>query len=187
VLKNKEYRELLKRVRRKAQDYDKYSGCSQSVLLSLQEEFKIGGLESFKAATVLSGGIARRGETCGALIGALMALGLVIGRETMDETLQYRATMHPANDLCQRFQTALQTEFHLSGELKSTLCRDIHKKLYGRAFNLNDKTEYQAFLDAGGHSDTGCPKVCGIAAQLGAALLNKLQRTHVYSPSNSKE
>lgn len=165
---------ILKKVRRQAQQYDKFSGCSQSVLLSLQEVFSIGGLDSFKAATILSGGIARRGETCGAIIGALMALGLVMGRETMEDTPQYRATMNPANDLCQRFQTALQTEFHFPGKLKSTLCRDIHKKLYGRAFNLNDKEEYQAFLDAGGHSDNGCPKVCGIAAQLAAEMILNL-------------
>lgn len=162
---------MLKKVRNKAQKYDKFSGCSQSVLLSLQEAFSIGSLESFKAATILSGGIARRGETCGAIIGALMALGLVIGREKMEDTQQYRATMTPANELCQRFQTALKTEFQFAKELKSTLCRDIQKKLYGRAFNLNDRMEYQAFLDAGGHNEEGCPKVCGIAAQLAAEMI----------------
>ena len=175
MLNNKEYRELLKRVRRKAQEYDKYSGCSQSVLLSLQEEFMIGGLEAFKAATVLSGGIARRGETCGAIIGALMAEGLFIGRENIEDTSQYRATMTPANDLCNRFQSMLKNEFKFASELTSTLCRDIQQKVYGRSFNLNDKDDYHAFLDAGGHSDTGCPKVCGIAAQLGAEMLSKLK------------
>jgi len=52
----------------KALEYDKYSGCSQSVLLALQEAFDVGDQESFRAATVLSGGVARRGETCGALL-----------------------------------------------------------------------------------------------------------------------
>jgi hypothetical protein len=59
--------------------------------------------------------------------------------------------------------------------LKSTICRDIQKKLYGRSFNLNHKDDYHAFLDAGGHNDTGCPKVCGIAAQLGAEMIIKLK------------
>ena len=50
------------------------------MLLSLQEEFGLGDIQSFKAATVLTGGVVRRGETCGALLGALMALGLAMGR-----------------------------------------------------------------------------------------------------------
>jgi C_GCAxxG_C_C family probable redox protein len=166
-------------MRRNAQSYDKFSGCSQSVLLSLQEEFTIGCLESFKAATVLSGGIARRGETCGAVIGALMALGLVMGREQMEDTPQYQAAIIQANEVCTQFQKALTQEFRLSEELKSTLCCDIQKKLYGRAFNLKDTEDYQAFLAAGGHSDTGCPKVCGIAAQLGAETILQLKANHL--------
>ena len=78
--------ERIQRAKKKAHGYDQYSGCSQSVLLSLQEEFGIGNDEVFKATTVMSGGIARRGETCGAIIGALMALNLLIGREKMEET-----------------------------------------------------------------------------------------------------
>ena len=38
------------------------------MLLAIQEAFEIGDIESFKAATVLSGGVARKGETCGALL-----------------------------------------------------------------------------------------------------------------------
>lgn len=72
-------------VKRKALENDFYSGCSHSVLGALQEEFCIVNMESFKAATVLSGGVARRGETCGAIIGGLLALGLVIGRERMED------------------------------------------------------------------------------------------------------
>jgi C_GCAxxG_C_C family probable redox protein len=179
MMKNTERTELLKRVRRTAQSYDKFSGCSQSVLLSLQEEFTIGDLESFKAATVLSGGIARRGETCGAVIGALMALGLVIGREQMEDTPQYRVAVIQANEVCNQFQKALKHEFRFREDLKSTLCCDIQEKLYGRSFNLNDTKDYQAFLAAGGHSDTGCPKVCGIAAQLGTEIILKLKANNL--------
>ncbi len=77
--------ERIQRAKENAHENDRHSGCSQGVLLSLQEEFGIGNNEVFKAATVLSGGVARSGETCGALIGALMALGLVVGREKMED------------------------------------------------------------------------------------------------------
>lgn len=159
------------KIRENAHNYDKYSGCSQSVLLSLQEAFDVGSKESFKAATVLSGGIARRGETCGAIIGALMALGLVIGREEIENTEKYRQAMNPAIELCDRFRKALKDEFKFHGDLNSTICREIQEKIFGRSFDLNNKIDYQAFLDVGGHGDNGCPKVCGIAAQVGATMI----------------
>ncbi|MBD3206734.1 hypothetical protein GF319_10395 [Candidatus Bathyarchaeota archaeon] len=151
---------------RKALEYDKYSGCSQSVLLALQEAYDMFDMEAFKAATVLSGGIARRGETCGALVGGLLALGQAAGREDIEDTQAYRDAMKPANEICERFKLRVQDAFKSEKSLESTLCRDIQRIIYGRAFDLNDKEDYKAFLEAGGHSDKGCPLVCYIAAEV---------------------
>jgi len=154
--------------------YDKFSGCSQSVLLALQEAFKIGDMASFKAATVLSGGVARRGETCGALLGGLMALGLVAGRTDITDTQAYRDAMTAAHKLITAFQQRLQQAFGFETALTTTLCQEIQTQIYGRSFNLQNATDYHAFLDAGGHSDTGCPKVCAIAAMVTAEILQAL-------------
>ena len=55
-----ESRDRIERVKKKAHEYERdYSGCAQSVLGALQEEFGIGDKDSFKAASVLAGGIAR--------------------------------------------------------------------------------------------------------------------------------
>ncbi|NQU59599.1 MAG: C_GCAxxG_C_C family protein [Rhodospirillales bacterium] len=160
--------ERIQRAKKNAHENDRHSGCSQGVLLSLQEEFSIGNNEVFKAATVLSGGVARHGETCGALIGALMALGLVVGREKMEDTEAYRESMKPSADLIERFKEELKKQFGFEGELDGTLCKQIHEKIYGRPFDMMDPEDYRAFLDAGGHGDNGCLKVCGVAAQVGA-------------------
>jgi len=161
--------ERIQRVKRKALEYDRdYIGCSQSVLGALQEEFGIGNKESFKAATVLSGGVARKGETCGAIIGALSALGLVIGRERIEDTEAYQAMMEPSIEMRALFREELNKQFGFKEEVESTLCRHIQEKIYGRSFDLSNEEGRQAFEDAGGHSETGCPKVCGIAAQLAA-------------------
>ncbi|MFP3951732.1 MAG: C-GCAxxG-C-C family (seleno)protein [Candidatus Bathyarchaeia archaeon] len=162
-------------IRKKAHSYDQYSGCSQSVLLALQEGLKIGNLDSFKAATVLSGGVARRGETCGALLGALMALGLVKGRENIEDTSTYVEAMGPANDIADEFMSRLDREFDFDEPLNTTLCRDIQERIYGRSFDIRIPEERQAFLDAGGHSDEGCYKVCGVAAEIAARKLGKLR------------
>jgi len=167
--------QLVKEIRRKAHGYDQYSGCSQSVLLALQEELGIGDVASFKAATVLSGGVARRGETCGAVLGALMALGLVRGRERMEDYEQYARATAIANEICDEFRRRLQEEFGFSEPLESTLCRDIQTRVFGRSFDIRDPVEREAFLAAGGHSDEGCFKVCGIAAEVAAEKLLKLR------------
>jgi C_GCAxxG_C_C family probable redox protein len=162
---------LVKEIRRRAHFYDKYSGCSQSVLLALQEGLGVGDLESFRAATVLSGGVARRGETCGALLGALMAVGLVDGRSRMPDTPAYAAACAEADEIANEFQRRVEKEFGLKEPLKSTICWDIQRGIYGRSYDLRDTTQREAFYACGGHGDDGCPKVCGIAAEVAAKRL----------------
>lgn len=167
----------VKEIGMKALEYDKYSGCSQSVLLSLQEALGIGDVESFKAATVLSGGVARRGETCGALLGGLMALGLMIGRENITDTQVYRDAMVPSYEIIKDFQERLKETFGFSEPLENTICKDIQERIYGESFDLTDPGSYKAFLDAGGHGDEGCPLVCAIAAEVTAKKLLELSNT----------
>jgi len=166
----------IKEIGKRALEYDKYSGCSQSVLLALQEAYNIGDHMSFKAATTLSGGVARRGETCGALLGGLLALGLVKGRDDMTDTQAYRDAMVPANQVVDEFKARLQREFGFRKPLESTICREIQQRIYGRGFDLNKPEDYRAFLDAGGHGDQGCPKVCAVAAEVTAEKIQTLLR-----------
>ncbi len=45
-------RERIERAKERAHEYERdYSGCAQSVLGALQEEFRIGDKDSFKAAS----------------------------------------------------------------------------------------------------------------------------------------
>jgi len=167
--------QFVERVKKNAHEYDKYSGCPQAVLLALQEEFGIGSIDSFKSATALAGGVARQGETCGAVVGALMALGLVTGRERMEDTEAYRTTMQSAHELHHRFKEEAARQLGFSQALTGTLCREIQQNLYGRSFDMTDQEDYQAFLDAGGHGDKGCPRVCGIAAQVAAEKILEIK------------
>ena len=137
----------------------------------MQEEFGLGDLQSFKAASVLAGGVAYQGETCGALLGALMAVGLAVGRESISDTDQYRKAMEPAQEVRRRFMERIQAEYESSAPLESTLCRDIQARVYGRSFEMSDPEDRQRFLDAGGHSARGCPRVSGLGAEAVAELL----------------
>lgn len=127
----------------------------------MQEKLGIGGTDVFKAGSALAGGVARQGETCGALIGAIMAIGCLVGRERLPDIDQYGKAMEPAIDIYKRFK---EKNGH-------TLCHEIHKIRYGRVYRLSIPEERQAFHDMGGHGRTGCPEVCGIAAEIAASII----------------
>ncbi len=153
-------------VRMKASENDFYSGCAQAVLGALQDELGLGNAASFRSATILSGGVARRGETCGALIGALMGLALACGRDTMEDTPSYSRAVDAAQAVVDSFKAQLQQTFGFKEPLSSTLCRDIQARVFGRSYYLADPDERQQFLDNGGHDSTKCPLVCAVAAEV---------------------
>ena len=50
------------------------------------------------------------------------------------------------------------------------VCKDVHQKLFGRAFKLLDPEEYQEFEKAGAHVDK-CPSVSGNVARWTAEII----------------
>ena len=52
-----------------------------------------------------------------------------------------------------------------------TLCAEIHKIHYGKAYRFFVPEEMEAFHNAGGHSRKGCPAICGTAARIAAGVI----------------
>jgi C_GCAxxG_C_C family probable redox protein len=132
----------------------------------LQEKLNVGSREVFKAGSALAGGVARRGETCGALTGAIMAIGSLVGRETLEDIKQLRSSMEPADRVYTLFKD----------KIGHTLCCEIHKIRYGKVYRLFIPEEMEAFHDMGGHSRKGCPEVCGIAARIAADVILDIKK-----------
>ena len=154
--------EFLKEVYDLAFDNEKkYTGCSQTVLGALKEKFSEVSEDVFKAGSVLAGGVARQGESCGALIAALMAVSAVCGRERLEDMDAYQKAMEPAIRVCQKFKE----------EIGDTICAEIHKLRYGRAYKLSLPEERQIFLEIGCRNVNGCPVVCGTAARIAAETI----------------
>jgi C_GCAxxG_C_C family probable redox protein len=149
------------------------SGCSQAVLSALQEGLNIGDTQSLKAATAFAGGMSRRGESCGALVGALMALGLEEGREKLEDLPKLQGTVVDGIALSNEFMRRIEKEWGLKKPLKSTLCWEMQEAIYGKHWNLTDPAQRTDFINSGGHGDNGCLKVCGIAAEVTAEMILK--------------
>ena len=171
-------KELLQEVEKRAYKYEQECrDCSQCTLLAIQEVFDLAGDDALKAATGFAGGIGRSGSVCGALIGGVMALGLLYGRdrETMkhpDAELRSQRLKEIESELG-TLTKKLRTKFE--GEYGSIICDDIETKLFGRSFdkwNPEDRIEKDRL---GGHDDK-CPTVVGKAARWVAELILEEQK-----------
>jgi len=143
--------------------------CPQCVFAALMETFDIGDAATVKAADALAGGTALSTEgTCGALVGGLLAISSIAGR-SYDE---FKAGQKKRRV----FRYAKQLYDKFVEEYGSPLCKDVHKKLFGRTFNLFDPIEYREFEKAGAHVDK-CPRVSGNVARWTAEIiLNELKK-----------
>ena len=128
----------LDELEKKAGDYEElFASCSQGTLLALQEHFNLGNAEVLKAATAMPG-MALRGDTCGAVVAGIMALGLAFGREKADDMAAVTRTTSAARKLCKRFEA----------EFGGCNCRDVQHGIFGRSFNLTDPRESMEFVKA---------------------------------------
>lgn len=140
-----------------------YEGCSRSVLQALQAYLHLGNGESLKASTALAGGVARMGETCGALTGAIMAIGLLLGREELEDVQAYRHTMVASYEMYDTFKE----------QIGGTACFEIQESLLGKSFDFKRDEEAEEWYRAGGLEK--CPVVCAIAARIAASIILTLK------------
>jgi len=136
-----------------------YEGCSRSVLFALETHLQLSDGQALQASTALAGGVARMGETCGAITGGIMAIGLALGERDLSDVQAYRDTMKASCELYTRFKE----------EIGSTLCLEIQKGLLGSSYDFKSAAEAAEWYEAGGLET--CPMVCAIAARIAADII----------------
>jgi C_GCAxxG_C_C family probable redox protein len=159
---DKRYKDMIEKAARLGYENEmNYWGCSQAVMSALIEAFGIGGEDLLRASTPLAGGIARRGNVCGALTGGLMMVGLLVGRGDLEMLEQYQRGQEYGGKLYSRFEERLGT----------VICADIQKMKFGRVFEMLTQAGRDEFHEAGAHSPEGCPRVTQEGARLAAELI----------------
>ncbi len=154
---------ILDRVATKAGDYEEAAvSCSQGTFAALQEGFDLGGgTDMIKAATFMPG-IASRKETCGAVVGGLMALGLKFGKDKIHDSEP--ASPGGKEQILKSRQKAWRFCEEFKKEFGSTMCGDIRPKIMGRDYDSMDPIDRQRFLDDGG------PKKCRVVSEKAARI-----------------
>ena len=156
--------ELKDKAYKLAYKYESERGsCPQCVYSAIFETLKIGDEKIVQGLDALAGGTALSTEgTCGALVGGLVAISSVFGRTYKDfsEGDSRRRVFMYSKKLYDKF----------IDKYGSPVCKQVHKKIFGRTFNFFDPTEYQEFEDAGGHVDK-CTSVSGDVASWTVEIL----------------
>jgi C_GCAxxG_C_C family probable redox protein len=128
--------------------------CSQAILASFSSDFGLDPVMAYRVGAGFGGGMGHMGETCGAVTGAFMVIGLKYGMTVLDGSQSHR----DAFDKVQEFAEKLRA---LNG---SIVCRDL------LGFNINDR---EAFREArkSGIPQKICPKLVRDAADIVESLI----------------
>jgi C_GCAxxG_C_C family probable redox protein len=149
--------DILKQLEEKAREYLRISGnCAQSSFSALSDQFGLGNTLMQKALSPFPG-IALRGETCGVVIGSLMALGLVYGQDELGRE-EWTKTLRPSRAFCRTF----------AAEFGGTACDDVTRGLCGRTYNLANPEEAKEWRETGvsGKCSDVVARGCRIAAEI---------------------
>jgi len=139
---------------------DRSKNCAQTSFAVLQEEFGLEGGAILKALTPLPG-IALRGETCGAVIGCLLAIGLVYGRDDLADWKGYLKSLPPSRRFCRRFEE----------ENGSMACADLLEAKLGHRYDLANRVDALKYAVTGGKKT--CGKIITSAVEISAEIIAK--------------
>jgi C_GCAxxG_C_C family probable redox protein len=128
--------------------------CSQAVLAAFSDMFNLDLNMALKISQPFGGGIAHRGETCGAVSGAFMVIGLKWGRTKAEDISARDRTYESVARFIRDFEC-------LHG---SIAC----KKLLG--YDLGSKEEFDK-AEKEGLFKTHCPKFVQTAADILSDLI----------------
>ena len=95
----------MSRVERALSCFEEGFNCAQAVLSTYGPQFGLDRELALKVAGAFGGGIARMGQTCGAVTGALMTIGLKYGNTKTDDEQAKEKAYSLAKEFADRFQS----------------------------------------------------------------------------------
>lgn len=130
--------------------------CSQAVLVARAEQHGLSEEVAFKLSAAFGGGMGRQGEVCGAVSGALMALGLEKGYTKPDDKAGKEHIYELTRQFCAEFSRR-------SGGLR---CSELLGCQIGTPEGLRQAQEQNLFK-------TVCPGLVAEASQILDEMLGK--------------
>jgi len=150
--------DLTEMTRKAGEVLSRYGNCAQASFAILQEEFDLDNAAILKGLEPFPG-IAARGETCGAISGCLMALGLIFGSDRLEDVA--KSSLPLAREFCSRFEN----------EHGSTACGNILEAKLGSKCDFTNPTDVAQYVSSGGPSV--CTEIVASAVQLAGAIITR--------------
>jgi C_GCAxxG_C_C family probable redox protein len=128
--------------------------CSQAILTAYGIDFGLDRNTALKISSAFGGGMARMGETCGAVTGALMVIGLRYGSTNAEDKNAKEITYEKVNEFVKNF----------NGRNNTIICKDL------LGFDLSTPEGKKAVSEKD-LVKTKCPKFVQDAAEILEQLL----------------
>ena len=122
--------------------------CSQAIVRTYGPDYGLSALDSARVSCGFGGGM-RRGDTCGAVTGALMVLGLRYGPQDVSDTSAKAGVCSKVTEFQSRFESRCD----------SVICRD----LLGCDISTPEGMEHAASNNL---CKTVCPRMVRVAAEI---------------------
>ncbi len=129
--------------------------CAQSVLSVFSQEAGLDAVTALRVAAPFGGGMARSGNTCGAVTGAYMALGLA----------QKLSLDNPREGLDKTYQLARKLNEEFKALHGTLVCRELIGCDLSTPEGMAEAREKKVFASI-------CPNLVGDAARIVESLLN---------------
>jgi len=139
VQQDKTKEEIIKELEEKAGKFlAKYRSCALASFAALNEQFKLNADDrTLRALMPFTGGIALRGETCGAVSGSMLALGFFAASMNQKTKEAAGAPIKFGGMFFDRF----------TKEFGSTRCKEVLKHQYGRSYDFMNPEEQNLFME----------------------------------------
>lgn len=158
---DKSKEEIFKELEEKAAKFmPMYRACSSTSFAALNDQFNLKAEKAIRPLMPFAGGIAGRGETCGAVAGSLLALGFVF------EPSDQMGTKKPGSS--NRFGRMFFDRF--TKEFGSTRCREVVKHQYGRYYDFTKPEDMKLFMEASRKTNK-CLEVVKTAVRIAADII----------------
>ena len=135
--------------------FDEGFNCSQAVFSAFAPQLGLDRVTALKVAGAFGGGMGRMGETCGAVTGALMVIGLKYGQTTGEDKAAKEKSYELVKQFAERFKARNRG---------CLTCRELLGADISTPEGMQKLREKQAFT-------TMCPKFVRDAAQIVEELL----------------
>jgi C_GCAxxG_C_C family probable redox protein len=128
--------------------------CAQAVLAAFSGDFGLDRVMAYRVAAGFGGGMGHMGETCGAVTGAFMVIGLKYGMTVLDGSQSHREAFAKVREFAEKFRA----------QNGSIVCRDL------LGLDVNDRYALREAMKKGIPQRT-CPKLVWNAAEIVEGLI----------------